>query len=162
MKKSFSSDIPISSRMESKSSLSSEEEDTEKEHMISLRGFNFSYKNRVEKLNTISNIDNNKKIIKLVLENVDADPKEVMKKVLELVKKKTTLHNTFIEINDDKYKLKYTEVVPDDNILFTEHVKNITNCKYAYIGILKVSRYTKRCTFNETTFQAWQNIPMDF
>ncbi|CDU20532.1 hypothetical protein YYC_01322 [Plasmodium yoelii 17X] len=139
----------------------SSDEDVEKDNMISLRDFNIYYKNKLEKLNTIKNIDNNKKIIKLVLEDVNLDPKEVMEKVVKLLKNKTSLY-TIIEINDQKYKLKYTEVQPDDNILFTENVHNIANCKYAYIGILKISKYLKNSTFHESFLQSWQNIPMDF
>ncbi|GAW83384.1 hypothetical protein, conserved [Plasmodium gonderi] len=133
----------------------------EKENMVSLRGFNLSYKDKLDNLKTIKNIDNNKKIIKLVLEDVDMDPKIIMQHVVDLLKEKTSLY-TIIEINKEKYKLKYTEVTPDDYILFPEHVHNIVNCKYAYIGILKVSKYAQRCTFNEKSLQAWQNIPMDF
>ncbi|CAD2113332.1 hypothetical protein YYG_00183 [Plasmodium vinckei petteri] len=139
----------------------SSDEDIEKDNMISLRDFNISYKNKLEKLNTIKNIDSNKKIIKLVLEDVNLDPKEVMEKVVKLLKNKTSLY-TIIEINNQKYKLKYTEVQPDDNILFTENVHNIVNCKYAYIGILKISKYLKNGTFQESSLQSWQNIPMDF
>ncbi|SCM24693.1 conserved Plasmodium protein, unknown function [Plasmodium chabaudi adami] len=139
----------------------SSDEDVEKDNMISLRDFNISYKNKLEKLNTIKNIDNNKKIIKLVLEDVNLDPKEVMEKVVKLLKNKTSLY-TIIDINNQKYKLKYTEVQPDDNILFTENVHNIVNCKYAYIGILKISKYLKNGTFQESSLQSWQNIPMDF
>ncbi|CAD2113200.1 conserved Plasmodium protein, unknown function [Plasmodium vinckei] len=139
----------------------SSDEDVEKDNMISLRDFNISYKNKLEKLNTIKNIDSNKKIIKLVLEDVNLDPKEVMEKVVKLLKNKTSLY-TIIEINNQKYKLKYTEVQPDDNILFTENVHNIVNCKYAYIGILKISKYLKNGTFQESSLQSWQNIPMDF
>ncbi|SCM26067.1 conserved Plasmodium protein, unknown function [Plasmodium chabaudi chabaudi] len=139
----------------------SSDEDVEKDNMISLRDFNISYKNKLEKLNTIKNIDNNKKIIKLVLEDVNLDPKEVMEKVVKLLKNKTSLYTT-IDINNQKYKLKYTEVQPDDNILFTENVHNIVNCKYAYIGILKISKYLKNGTFQESSLQSWQNIPMDF
>ncbi|CAD2104036.1 conserved Plasmodium protein, unknown function [Plasmodium vinckei lentum] len=139
----------------------SSDEDVEKDNMISLRDFNISYKNKLEKLNTIKNIDSNKKIIKLVLEDVNLDPKEVMEKVVKLLKNKTSLY-TIIEINNQKYKLKYTEAQPDDNILFTENVHNIVNCKYAYIGILKISKYLKNGTFQESSLQSWQNIPMDF
>ncbi|CXJ14663.1 conserved Plasmodium protein, unknown function [Plasmodium berghei] len=139
----------------------SSDEDVEKYNMISLRDFNICYKNKLEKLNTIKNIDNNKKILKLVLEDVNLDPKEVMEKVVKLLKNKTSLY-TIIEINNQKYKLKYTEVEPDDNILFTENVHNIANCKYAYIGILKISKYLENSTFQESFLQSWQNIPMDF
>ncbi|CAA9990784.1 conserved Plasmodium protein, unknown function [Plasmodium knowlesi strain H] len=135
--------------------------DEEKENMVSLRGFNLTYREKLENLKTIKNIDNNKKIIKLVLEDVDLDPKVVMQHVVDMLKEKTTLY-TIVEINKQKYKVKYNEVTPDDYILFPENVSNIANCKYAYIGILKVAKYTKKCTFNEKSFQAWQNIPMDF
>ncbi|KMZ77924.1 hypothetical protein PVIIG_00611 [Plasmodium vivax India VII] len=133
----------------------------EKENMVSLRGFNLSYREKLENLKTIKNIDNSKKIIKLVLEDVDLDPKVIMQHVVNMLKEKTTLY-TIVEINKEKYKVKYSEVTPDDYILFTENVRNIANCKYAYIGILKVAKYTKRCTFDEKSFQAWQNIPMEF
>ncbi|KJP88197.1 hypothetical protein AK88_02144 [Plasmodium fragile] len=135
--------------------------DGEKENMVSLRGFNLSYRDKLENLKTIKNIDNNKRIIKLVLEDVDLDPKVIMEHVVNMLKEKTTLY-TIVEINKEKYKVKYSEVTPDDYILFPEHVGNIANCKYAYIGILKVAKYSKKCTFNEKSFQAWQNIPMDF
>ncbi|ANQ09417.1 Uncharacterized protein PCOAH_00038980 [Plasmodium coatneyi] len=133
----------------------------EKENMVSLRGFNLSYKEKLENLKTIKNIDNNKKIIKLVLEDVDLDPKVIMEHVVNMLKEKTTLY-TVVEINKQKYKVKYNEVTPDDYILFPENVSNIANCKYAYIGILKVAKYTKKCTFNEKSFQAWQDVPMEF
>ncbi|KAI4834734.1 hypothetical protein MKS88_005413 [Plasmodium brasilianum] len=139
---------------------SSDDSDSEKEHMVSLRGFNICYKKKLEKLNTLKSIDNNKKIIKLVLDNVNLDPKLVMQKVVNLLKEQTTLY-TIIEIDNNKYKIKYNEVTPDDHIIFPEQVHNITNCKYAFIGILKVSKFTKRCTFSEKSLQDWQNLPVD-
>ncbi|KYN96978.1 hypothetical protein PGSY75_1317700 [Plasmodium gaboni] len=143
---------------EEKGNLNNDERD---EHMISLRGLNIYYKDKLESLNTIKNIDNNKKFIKLVLEDVDLKPEEIMKQVLHLLKEKTSLH-TILEINKQKYKIKYKEIIPDDHILFTQNIQNITNCKYAFLGILKVSKYTKKNTFNEKLLQSWQDEPMDF
>ncbi|CRG97567.1 conserved Plasmodium protein, unknown function [Plasmodium gallinaceum] len=139
----------------------SSSDDTDKENIISLRGFNISYKKKLEKLKTIDKIDNNKKIIKLILEDIQIDPKEIMQRVVNLLKEKAVL-NGIIEINDQLYKIKYKEVIPDDNILFPEDINNIINCKHAYIGILKISKYTKKCTFNEKYLQKWQNESMDF
>ncbi|CRH02427.1 conserved Plasmodium protein, unknown function [Plasmodium relictum] len=139
----------------------SNEDDKEKENMITLRGFNLSYKKKLEKLKTIDKIDNNKKIIKLILEDVQINPKVIMQKLINILKEKTVL-NGIIEINNQMYKVKYKEVIPDDHILFPEDISNIVNCKHSYIGILKISKYTQKCTFNEKSLQIWQNEPMDF
>ncbi|VWU49744.1 conserved protein, unknown function [Hepatocystis sp. ex Piliocolobus tephrosceles] len=140
---------------------SDESNDEQQEHMISLKGFNMSYKNKNENLKTIDKIDNNKRIIKLVLDNVDINPKKIMEHIVNLLKEKTSLHTT-IKINNEKYKIKYKEIPPTDHILFTENIKNITNCKYVYIGILKISKYIKKSSFDEKTLHAWQNMEEDF
>lgn len=123
--------------------------------LVELRNMDLCYENKYEKLNTIKEMDGKKKMFKLILEDVDLSPDEVMRHVLALLKRTTKL-NTKIKIHDTTYKIKYRELPPEDRILFSDEVKNIINCRYIYIGVLTVSKCVDEIKLDEKDFQKWQ------
>lgn len=131
-----------------------DEEEEKNEKLLKLRGLNMSYKNKIQKLKTVDQINPNNRIIKLITDDVHVNPKILMEHLMKLLKTSNSL-NTKIKIDDITYKVKYKEVVPEDHILFTKDVKHITNCKYMYIGILEVSKYVKKEKFKGTKAQSW-------